>query len=279
MAGEITFSDFRLAVASDLMDGLALEATADGSETTFIDDLNLVDGFDQFRSSFGVMIAATNSANVGRIVRVDSSSPDTTSITFAGSGLPAATMTGDVMHLFNLGGYGFRPQFYDLAIREGIRASFPDFMEEAVSGPDDQFSADNPLITVPQTMVAVYALEMEEETNIWRTVPHARDPGKYGDGWSVDRANGQLRVDGEWQDTMDGLEYRLRGYQRPTLPTIATDTISVDLLWLTYEVKARLSARRRSDRQLQQWGVEWGRLAADARQRIVTPREPDTEFL
>lgn len=278
MANPITFAEFRLSVASDLMDGLELTATSDGSTTQFIDNLTLVDGPDQFRSSFGVVISATNASNVGRVVRIDSSSPTSTSITFANA-LPAITKSGDVMHLFNLGGYGMRPQFYDLAIQEAIRAAYPDYVEEIVLTGASAFDADSPTIPIVAPMTAVYAVEIEEEADAWRTIPKARQAGTWGEGWTLSRPTSELRIDGEWRQIADGMTYRVRGYQRADLPSAAGDPITIDLMWLTYEVKARLSARRRTDRQLQNWGVEWGRQAENARMRIQTPREADTEWL
>jgi hypothetical protein len=273
-----TFAALRMDVAIELRDGLILTATGDGSTTTFVDALNLTDSPDQYRASHGVVISAVNSGNVGRLVRVDASSPSTSSLTFAAA-LPAITTTGDVLHLFNLGGYGFRPQYYDHAIQSAVRASYPDALLAVVVAGSAAFDADAPVIAIPSPLVAVSALELSEDNEEWRTVPKARQAGRWGNGWTLARATTELRIDGSWRDTADGLSYRLRGYTAHAVPSAASDAILLDHLWLLLETKARLAARRGSDRTWQQWAVEWGRIAQEQRGRIATSLAAGTEFL
>lgn len=277
-----TFSDFRLAVAMELRDGMALRATADGAANVFIDSLNLTDGTDEYRGSHGVVVSATNGFNVGQRVRVDSSSPLTTSLTFV-SALPAPTKAFDVLHLFNLGGYGWRPQFYDEAIQSAVRAASPDYLIETVVASSAAFDADTPLITVTSPLVAVFSVEVLEDADTadaaWRTIPKSRMPGRWGHGWSLDRGSGTLRIDGCWADIADGLAYRVRGYAPHAVPAAADDLLTLDYGWLMLQTKATLAARRGTDRTWSQWAVEWGRRADEQRGRIATSLQPDTEYL
>lgn len=279
MIPSVTFADFRVRVAIELRDGLILTATSDGSQTSFIDNLNLTDGPDQYRNSHGIVISATNGANVGRTVRVDSSSAASTSLTFVGSGLPAITKAGDVLHLFNLGGNGIRPQYYDQEIRTALDAAYPDYVEEIVADGSAPFAAAAPLIAVPEQFVAVYAVEFGEEDAEWRTLPRARKAGRWGEGWTLARPTREIRVDGYWRDELDGLSYRVRGYKAHDALTAADTPVAIDQRWLLAECKGRLASRRGTDRSWQQWAVEWSRDAEQTRFRIMTPRQPNTEWL
>lgn len=273
-----SMADIRIEVAIELRDGLICTATANGSPNTFIDDQNLTDSPDQYRASHGIVISAANGFNVGQQVRVDSSSPLTTALTFAAN-LPAATTVGDVLHLVNLGGYGFRPQYYDQAIKAAVAAAFSDALLDVVVTGSTPFDADVPTIPIPSPLCAVYAVELSETGSEWRTLPQARRPGRWGEGWTIDRASREIRVDGGWRDIADGLTYRLRGYGAHPVPQRASDPITLDRTWLVLDVKARLAARRGTDRQWQSWAVEWGRMAQQTRAAIATSLEPNTELL
>ena len=144
-----------------------------------------------------------------------------------------------MLDLFNLGGYGWRLQHYDAAIHAAIESAYPDYLIETVADGAALFASDVPMIDIPDVFVAVYAIELSEPDSLtYRTVGRARRPGTWGVGWSIDRGLRQLRIDGGWRDTWKAVSYRIRGYARHAVPTAPTDGITMDLQWLTHEVKA-----------------------------------------
>jgi hypothetical protein len=279
-APSVTFSDFRADIGDALQDHLRLSATEDGEASVFHDEINLTDSPDAYRGSHGIYVSATDPDLVGKLVRVESSSPTTNTITFSPE-LPAITRAGDVLDLFNMAGYGWRLQYYDTAIRGAIESAYPDYVIDTVADGATVFDEAVPTIAIPDLFVAVYGIELTEpDTLTQRNVSRARKPGTWGVGWSVDRGLRQLRIDGTWRDEMAGGAYRIRGYARHAVPTAPTDGITLDLAWLTHEVKARLAARKgATNNQWQNWAVEWGRLASEERGRIMTPREANTVWL
>lgn len=277
----ITLGDFRALLANRLLDYLRLTATADGDTSTFFDVNHLTDGDDAYASSQGKFIAALAPDVDGAIVTIDGSSASDASVTFRPS-IAGNTHTGDILDLFNLGGYGFRIQQYDLAIREAIAVSWRrvwiDHAVEVVA----PFTQAVPLIPIPRPFIAVHTLEINEagDQTQWREVPMARRAGRWGEGWTVDKAQRQIRLDGDfWRWTADGYGYRLRGYARQEPPVTDNDLIVIDVGWLLDYCASRLAGRRVADSEWSNWAIEWGRQAEQRLEEIKTNRHANTVFV
>lgn len=268
----IARSELRVMIGDLLRDHLRLTA-AGGSETTLTDPVNLLDSEDAFRSCEGIVVAG-HTQNVGRRFRVESSSEDGYTITFAPA-LPQPLQPGDVVDLFNMGGYGFRVQYYDSDINAAIRMAHPEYLVDQVW---DVASAAPP-IDLADTVQAVYRVEYQDTDGLWGEVPRARRAGRYGQGWSIDKGNRRLRIDGDWGFEASGRALRIHGYVRHPETTVDTDRVAIDSTWMTYMVASLLAARRNSDQQWNNWAVEWGRNAAEYRLRMQTNRSPNAVWV
>lgn len=273
----VTRSELRRMVGDMLRDHLRLMASVSGSVSTLRDDVNLLDSQDAYVSSIGIAVGGT-AANLGQQFRVVGSDSQTHTITFDPT-LPAAVAAGDVVDLFNLGGYGFRPQFYDSEIDAAVRLAYPDFLLDVIWQSPTVFSKASPVVTLPDQFVAIHTVEWLDVTNEWRQLPKSRRAGKWGQGWSVDRPQRQLRVDGDYRWPMNGRTLRVRGYGRHAPPTSDGDLVQVDTSWMVHQVASLLAARRNADPQWNNWAVEWGRIASDMRQRMALSKVAGTVFL
>lgn len=285
LSGDVGISlwDMVIVIADDLADHIELTATAPSAgPNVMVDANNLLGGDGELRSSHGVVRQAADPANVGKVVRVQGNSSTTTSITFAPN-LPSALVTGDIMDLVNLGGFGFRPEVYRQQIKNAVIKSYPDaLIEISASSSPDRFDAASPTIPIPDEFVAVYGVFYMYQDDVlqWRDVRPARGRGGYATGWSLDRPSRTIRIDGDaWQDLMDGTLYVIGGYAKHGIPTADTDLVTVPAYWIILEVKGTLAGRRIADRRWNDWAVEWGRRADTEKMNIWTPRHADTQFL
>lgn len=279
--GGVTFADFRMTVAIDLRDGIIATAQSATDGTTFIDPNNFTDYSGAYESAFAVCASSVNIDNIGQTRIVASSSDVDGSVQFEVP-FPAAFAVGDVLHLTNLGGLGFRPQVYDTAIQQCIRQAYPDALIPMVYDGAAVFDNDTPRINIPDDMVAIYAVSTLDDVNRYRGVPTSRPHSfdMWGNGYSVDVANRQVLIAGTYyRDQMDGKAFRLYGYTAHRAPTASNDIITLDEQYLIGAVKAKVAARRPNTREWDNWAVEWGRIAQQERMRIFTAREPNTIIL
>lgn len=272
-----TLADFRADLADLMRDHLRITATDDGSPTTWKDADNLTDSENAFMNSHLKVITAGNAANTGLIRRVRTSSGISNTITL--EALPADVLAGDVGDLYNLGGHGFRPQFYDRSIAAAVKKSFPAALLNITTVGATPFDAALGTITIPADFVAVYGLQYDDGEFLRDVRPVTRTRGEFGSGWSVDTVARAFRVHGPWLDDMDGTAYTIFGYARHQAPNDDADIITLDETWLTYRAASMMANTRLTDARWNNWAIEWGRLEQGERGNIWTPRAPNTVWL
>jgi hypothetical protein len=192
--------------------------------------------------------------------------------------LPADVTAGDVIHLMNLGGLGFRPQFYNRQIAAAVRLARPDALFKIQQEADDPFDADTGAIDIPDDFVAVYGVRYTDGDFLREVRQAGRRHGEYGQGWYLDKPARQIRIDGSYADDMDASAVTIMGYTFHGVPNSDADLIALDPQWLLYQTASMMANTRLVDARWNNWAVEWGRTAQTMRGNIWTPRAPNTVF-
>jgi hypothetical protein len=200
-----TFLELITRLAHEMNDCVTLTATANGTTTTFVDNVNInssresYDGWEWF---------GTSSPNLGVVATVTATATNTITLT------PAVTSTvaSNTAMLVNKRGRGFRIQDYKRAINGAIR----DFNGTALLPVIDMvtldFDADLGTIVPDEDTKEVYRVEFQNSEGRWREIKRAMSPG--ADGWSAEAPDGVIRVEGQPALEADTRPIRLHGYKR-----------------------------------------------------------------
>jgi hypothetical protein len=238
----VTRTTLRRSIGRLVGDLTLCTATANGTTTTFIDTVNLVQGNDSLRGRQAYVSGATNSANIGLIRRVSGNVKATGTLTLAPA-LPAATVAGDVVELYNERDTGLLVEEIHDAINRGIRAVQGNTVHSAVSV-IGAFDRDDPLLSIPLDWTYFVKAQWGDSTGDWRDVPHA--------DLRVDQANREVEIRHRSRSLAHGSSVRLFGYAPPGTLSNDQDATLVDTEWLTYYAAAQVliaSAHRSNDTQ------------------------------
>jgi hypothetical protein len=202
-----TLRDLRRDISDRLGDLLIITATADGSDSTFTDQSNLIG--ENYAGRQLYIADAEDDANVGLTRFVDSFTLTSRTITFSPA-LPGEIHEGDEAELHNTRGVGWRVEEKHRAINRAIRSSGA--MVPKVVQLTTAFSQTTETITIPSQLKLVNQVEWEDTDGYWRSVTRAAGWGR--GGWWI-LPGGTLSVTGSFAWDMDGYPVRLSGYGDP----------------------------------------------------------------
>ena len=214
-----TFLQLITRLAHEMNDCVALEATTNGSTTTFVDNVNV----NASRESYdGWEIFFTSSPNLGEIATVTGTSSNT--ITFT----PAVTSTqsGNTALLVNKRGRGFRIQDYKRAINGAIQDFNGTALIPTVATISPVFDSSSGEIAVPADLAEAYRIEYQNTQSRWLEIKWASRAGS--DGWTAEPSNAVIRIEGNPGDAANGYTVRIHGYKRQALLSTLTDTCAFD---------------------------------------------------
>lgn len=265
-------AEIRRAVAAELGDLVLVTATADGTESSIIDTVNLARESRHF-DGMQVLCTGGDGSNVGRVATVSASSGEYRSITVVPP-FPAKVLAGDTFELVNRRGMGWTIDQYHRAInvaiqRAGEEHAVVPYSEEVV----ERIDWREPALVIPEAFAYFSGVTVTDGTGRTRKLP-PKDV-------RVDRFARTVAIGGASRRRFFGYTAaRIEGYVRPAPLTEDTHRTTVQLEWLIVEVKAELESHDLST------GVSQGsrdrlynldRGGADARRiGIIGTRAPNT---
>lgn len=266
-----TLAQLRNRVADRLGDRVELTATANGTTTTFIDQLWVNTATEDMKGRIMVL------ADSGEVVRVTAMNDATYTLTFTPAAASASsTNTSSVANVFNKRGKGFRPDEYKNAINNAINDAFPLGLIEVRSTIGTAYDFESPEVTVPAAMSYVHTVEYQDDDGEWHKIMKATKYNEYG--WIADATAGQIRILGGPGSVIDGLTVRLTGYGRQDVLSADSDTCALNAEWIVARACYHLTIGGidKDDRYGQLAGV-FMREADGLRTRIRTIKRPGTE--
>lgn len=230
----------RRSVGRLLGDLVLLKATANGNATTLTDALSLQqqDGSLVGRQLYFASCAEPD--NVGEVRRVSTNVRSTSSVTFAPA-LPAGTMIGDEVEMWNERGSSVTVDEVHDAINRAIRAAAATSVVPTVQA-TGVFDQDDPYIDIPGAWQYFSRAQWQDTDGVWRDIPHA--------DIRIDQANRELEFRNRSRTIADDRQTRIFGFSPPGVLAADTDATNIDPEWIAYYAANQLliaSAHRQSD--------------------------------
>lgn len=264
-----TLATIRRRVMARFGDVLEVTATASAADAvTFTDEDNLVGEPGRYA---GREILFTSGLNAGQTRYVEGSSRDTSSLTFSRA-LPFNVVAGDTALVTNAYGIGITFRAVRDAINYSIDMSRDYALVPAEEEIVDAFDHETGVLDLPATFVGVEAIHGIDSDGDYRSIERAQRIN--GNGWSVNRATGQVAIRGYRGYIADGYRIVVRGYTLPETLVADDDTTTVDLEWLVETATAHLCLDTLLSRQATgDWGSK-GMLYQQRADRIRSRLTP-----
>lgn len=260
----------RRRVGAKLGDFVLLTATANGSTTTFTDAIRL-------RSSAryeGRTALFASGANDGLERFVSGSSSTTLTV----ATLTAATVIGDSCELWNERTKGWTPTEVNDALDTAIADAAAIGGVEVAASITPLFNKSTAVIDIPTTLTHVYAVEYRDDDGFWKRVPRASGAGR--GGYWLRGIDGDVEVQGDWRETLNGRTVRLLGYGQPSPLTSDAGLVGCNSTWLLLATCALLmesGAHKAPGEDRERWALQYGQQAFQMRPAAVKIRKPGSE--
>lgn len=214
----------------DLVVCTATETPQGNGTSTFVDALNLAVENNSLVGRRVWYAQAYHGANRGLSRRVSENSKSNTWIRLAPT-LPATTVAGDVIELWNERDLGPTPEEVNEQINGAIAAVTDAALLETV-GAEESFDREAPVLEVDADWSFFSGADWKDDRGIWHMVPPA--------DIRVDVANRTVELRNRSSRVASGRKVRLRG-QGSALPlTDDAQSTPVDAEWITYQAAANL---------------------------------------
>lgn len=211
---------------------LKVTATATGTTTTLIDKLRLYRGNGSLEGRIG-WVASGTADNLYQMVRINGNVKTTFTISFTDTALPTATLTGDVMELWNERGQGYFPDDVNSEINAALA-----IVANQVTSPDSEtvadFDASDPYIDIPADWRFFGGVEYQDAEELWHDIPVTDTL------MDVDPRQRTLLLKGQAKTLADTYPVRLFGDVASAALSSDTAETSCDAEWLTAYVAYRL---------------------------------------
>ena len=271
-----TFQTIRRRVLARFGDLLSVTATKNGTTTVFHDEDTLVGQPGRFAAR---EILFTGGRNMGEMRYIDASSRSQSSITMARP-LPYAVQIGDTADITNAYGIGVTFRAVQDAINYAIDVARDYALLPASHDIGEPYTAETGPLSVPEAMVGVSAVMWQPaDGGPFQQVQKAHSFG--GNGWSLDKANHAVVINGLASTKAEGRILRVYGYELPEHLLCDDDTTSVDLEWLIDAATSHLCLDTLLSRQASgDWGSKglfYANRADAVRSRLTPTLSPSFE--
>ena len=261
----------RRSVGRLLGDLVMLKATGNGTETTLSDTLNLQQQDGSLVGRQLYFASCAEPGNVGQVRRVSTNVKSTSSITFAPP-LPAGTMQGDEVEMWNERGSSVTVDEVHDAINRAIRAAAGTSVVPVVQA-TGIFDQDDPYIDIPAEWDYFSRAQWQDTDGVWRDIPFA--------DIKVDQANREVEFRNRSRTIADDRQTRLFGFSPPGVLVADTDATNIDPEWIGFYASNQLllaSAHRQSDSSAALSKASWFGDQAD-KVRPKTRVRPSGKFV
>lgn len=232
----VTRKFIRQSVGTETGDMVLCVVTSGGSNVAFADRNKLWRPRDEYIGRVAYFVGGTvaNLQEMRKIIAADSSSATVQwSI-----GLPQPTQADDEVELWSRQGTGWDPDEVNRLIRtahEEANAHFP-LPATAEIG---TFSADDPYIAIPNTVVAVTGISWISPdlpyTGDWS--PIARSSGRNSPGYYVEKETRRVVIAGDDRSRMNRMTARIHGYIKEQPLDSDTAVTNFNVEYLTARIK------------------------------------------
>lgn len=214
----------------DLVVCTATETPVGNQASTFIDSLNLAVENNSLVGRRVWYAQAFHGANRGLSRRISENGKTTTSIRIAPD-LPASTVAGDVIELWNERDLGPTPEDVNEAINAAIGSVTDLALMEAVSA-EQAFDRTSPVLALPAAWSFFSGADWKDDAGIWHQVPPA--------DLRIDVPSRTVELRNRSSRVATGRKVRFRG-QASALPlTDDAQSTPVDAEWVTYQASSNL---------------------------------------
>jgi hypothetical protein len=201
-----TRAQLRRRIADVFNDVVVLDATGNGTTTTFVDTFNVNTGSESFD---GREILFTSGSNAALVSRITSTTAATGTLTFTPS--RTSTATGDDAEVYNRRNRGLTVAEYNRAINTAVEECNGLSLVPVIESIAAAFDMDDQTIAMPSTLFEAFRVEYQDTDDVWKEIKRAQ---RGGDGWSPEPSGAVIRVEG-WPAAMaDGQSIRVHGYRR-----------------------------------------------------------------
>ena len=260
-----SLKDIRRAVGLELGDMVVLTATAAGTTTSLIDTKNLwlPDGVCKGRMLY---FTDGTAANIGAKKTITGSSQSLGNVSWSVA-LGTATAANDVGELWNTRGIGWDPvNEVNAVINNALRKASAYAWIPGVASITTAFDQDTGTFTIPGGTRAIYAVEWQDDDDLWREVPKAKGIGQWG--WSHARGTNKVAIAGDLASTVDTRTLRIRRYTDTSVLDADDDETEISFDYLLSDVVATLLGAA-FDRSPNERGLfqRWQRAADEAHRK------------
>lgn len=261
----MTRSEIRRSVGLVVGDCTVLVATSDGSESTFIDNKNLVREKDGFAGS-DIVFTGGSDQNLGQVRYVLSSERATFSVSF-GPEVTDPTMLGHTADLFNSRETGMKVTEWDEAINQAIRhARNIALVKNRVAL--GTFDEDTGTLAIPSTLDYSGPISYLNSDGV---LTYPKRSARYeGDGWRIDDVNRLLVVEGPSVCTLDGCDVYMTGFGPPEELNADADETELHPGWLQAKVRALAysTMQQKGRPDLRADAAQWEGMARDLERHL-----------
>ena len=200
-----TRAQLRRRIADIFGDLRVIEATANGTASTFIDTFNVNSGTEEYRKC---EILFTSGVNAGLASVITNTNTTNGTLTFTPS--RSSTSTGDDAELYKIKGTGFSLAEYHRAINDAIQELDGIALIDTTQAVALAYDAATQTFLVPASIREVYRVEYEDAAGSWQELRPALRAGQMG--WTPEPGSGSIRVEGYGAYAADGMDLRVWGY-------------------------------------------------------------------
>lgn len=273
----VTRQEIRQIAGMGTGDLVLCKATADGTDVQFTDANKLLRPREEY---IGRRIYFVSGRNGGSIRRIVAATSGTATVQWSPA-LSAPTKKDDIAELWSRHELGWEPDDVNRFIRQAHLEATSHFQLAATADISD-FSADQPIVAIPSSFVAVTGLEWQDDHSPeWITVDRART--RNGPGYTVDKANRTIMVNGGVRYELPSSHIRIRGYIKERPLDSDGDLTNLNVEWIVARVKElmynQLTMRTDNINVAMNMAAQFRQEAAMKRTMVVPRRAANVDWI
>lgn len=268
--GGISRRDLRRMVAQELGDLVLVTATAQGTESSIVDNVNLTLENRHYNGMEIRCTVAMDARNVGKTATVTVSSQDSRSVNFIPP-FPMPTMPTDEFEFTNFRGMGWRSVEYDNAINSAIRRASDEHFTIPYSAQIETPYRRRDEVQIPGEFTYFNGVSYTDRRGNKKRIGPT--------GYNVDRYARTVELKGDYQSKANGAYITVHGEIESPLLEEDHHKTPIPVEWILTEVKAILQNKAVSQGSGQNRDrlFYMDRQGADQRRSLIIPsRAPNT---